>query len=82
MGGGTVFEYCIESLPVALVVLAVTTPLSLVALGVGFWIAHQSVWNVWPLLPIWVLVVAANVWISDRQAHWLVGFVSHRLEVS
>jgi hypothetical protein len=80
--GGTVVEYRVEFLPAALLLLAVTTPLSFLVLGVGFWLAHQSVWDVWPLLPIWVLVVAANVWISDRQGHWLLGFVRHRLEAS
>jgi hypothetical protein len=80
--GGTVVSYRIEFLPVALVVLAITTPLSFLVLGVLFWFSHQSVWELWPLVPIWVFIVGANVWVSDRQAHWLVGFISHRLEAS
>src|ERR1700694_4084928 len=81
-GGGTVVSYRIEFLPVLLVMLAITTPLSLLVLAVGFWLAHQSVFDVWPLLPFVGLVIAGNLWISDRQAHWLVGFVSQRLEDS
>jgi hypothetical protein len=81
-GGGTVVRYRIEFLPAAIVVLAIVTPLSLVVVGGLFWLAHQSVWEIWPLLPISVLVVAANLWVSDRQAHWLVDFVRHHLDVS
>ncbi len=80
--GGTFVEYRVEFLPVALWVLAVTTPIGFAVIGAGLWLAHQSVWDVWPILPMWVVGVAANVWISDRQAHWLVDFISHRLEVS
>ncbi len=55
---------------------------TVVVVGRLFWFAHQSVWEIWPLVPISVLVVAANLWFSDRQAYWLVDFVRHHLEVS
>ena len=80
--GGTFVEYRVEFLPVALWVLAVTTPLGFAVIGAGFWLAHQSVWDVWAILLMWPLGVAANVWISERQAHPLLGFVRDRLEVS
>lgn len=79
--GGTFVEYRVEFLPVAVWMLAVTTPLGFAVIGAGFWLAHQSVWDVWPILPLWVLGIAANVWISDRQGHRLLAFISHRLEV-
>ena len=81
-GGGTVVRYRTEFLPAAIVVLAIVTPLSLLVVGGLFWLAHQSVWEIWPLVPIAVLVIAGNLWISNRQAHWLVDFVRHQLGVS
>lgn len=80
-GGGTVVRYRIEFLPAAIVVLVIVTPISLVVLVGLFWLAHQSLWELWPLVPISVLVIAANLWILDRQAHWLVDFVRHQLDV-
>ncbi len=78
--GGTVVKYRIEFLPALLVALAIATPVGLIVLGLLFWLAHQSLWELWPVIPISVLVVGANLWISVRQAHWLVGFVSHQIE--
>ncbi len=81
-GGGTVINYRIEFLPAALVALAVGFPLGLLVLIGLFWLARQSLWEIWPLIPISVLVVAANLWISERQAHWLVDFVGHQLNAT
>jgi hypothetical protein len=78
--GGTVGKYRIEFLPAAVVALAIATPVGLFVLGLLFWLAHQSLWELWPVIPISVLVVGANLWVSDRQAHWLIGFVSHQIE--
>jgi hypothetical protein len=79
-GGGTVVKYQIEFLPALLVAWAIVTPISLFVLGTLFWLAHEGLWELWPLIPISVVVIGANLWVSDRQAHWLVGFVSHQLE--
>ena len=79
-GGGTVVKYRIEFLPALLVALAIATPISFFVLGMLFWLAHESLWELWPLIPISVVVIGANLWVSDRQAHWLVNFVSDQLE--
>lgn len=81
-GGSTIVSYRIEFLPVVLLALAITTPLGIMVLALGFWLAHQNIWEVWSLLPLCVLVIGGNLWISDRQAHWLVVFVRNRLEAS
>jgi len=79
-GGGTVVKYQIEFLPALLVGLVIVTPISLFVLGMLFWLAHESLWELWPLIPISVVVIGANLWVSDRQAHWLVAFVGQELE--
>jgi hypothetical protein len=78
--GGTVVKYRIEFLPALLLAWAIATPIGLVMLGLLLWLAHESLWELWPLIPITVVVIGANLWVSDRQAHWLVGFVSNKLE--
>lgn len=79
-GGGTLVNYRIEFLPALLVGWAIATPIGLLVLVMLFSLAHENLWELWPLIPISVLVIGANLWISDRQARWLVAFVSQKLE--
>ena len=79
-GGGTLITYRTEFLPVALAGLAVAYPLGLLVLGAMVWLRYLNLSDLWPLVPITVLVGGLNVWYSDRQAQGLVAFVRHLLE--
>ena len=80
--GGTIINFRIEFLPVALAALAVGTPLGLLVLVAVFGLAHESVWELWPVILMYVLGLGANLWLSDRQARRLIDFVSRRLEAA
>ena len=81
-GGGTVVEYRIEFLPVAVVSLAKSAPVGFLVLGMLFWLAHQSLLELWWFVPLTAFVVAANLWVSEIQRRRLIAFVMDRLEAS
>jgi protein-S-isoprenylcysteine O-methyltransferase Ste14 len=81
-GGGTTVEYRVEFLPVAVVSLAIGWPLGFFAIVLFLSLAHQSFIVLWWLVPLTVLVAAANLWISEMQARWLTHFVRDRLEAT
>jgi hypothetical protein len=79
-GGGTVVEYRIELIPIAVASFAIALPMSIFVLALLFWLSHESLLELWWLGPIVIFVVAVNLWLSERQARGLVRFVEDRLE--
>jgi hypothetical protein len=81
-GGGTLVAYRVELLPAALIGLAIAYPLGLLVIGGMLWLRFLNLIDVWPLVPITVVVGGLNLWFSDRQARRLVDFVCNQLEAS
>jgi hypothetical protein len=81
-GGGTLVNYRIEFPPALFGVFVISAPLSLLVIGGIFWLAHQSLWELWPLITISAFVFGTNLWIANRHVHWLVRFISRQLEAS
>jgi hypothetical protein len=81
-GIGTLVNYRVEFPPAEFVVFVIIVPVSLLVIGGIFWLANQSLWELWLLIPISAFVVGTNLWIADRHAHWLVRFISRQLEAS
>jgi hypothetical protein len=78
--GGTLVTYRVELLPVALVGLAIAYPLGLFMLAGLVWLRYVNLSDLWPLVPITVLVGGANLWFSERQGRWLVDSMRRQLE--
>jgi hypothetical protein len=80
--GLTVVDYWIELKPYLVFAWLAVTPVSFGVVILGFILAHT------PLTYLWVFVLAAaigialNVYMSKRQAQWLVAFVRRELERS
>ena len=80
--GLTSVDYWIEWKPIAVVALLISSPLSLGVLAAGFILAHIPLVYLWPFIPAVVLVIAANAYISERQAQWLAAFVRRELDTA
>ena len=77
--GPTSVDYRIELIPAAMFALVISTVIGIAVLAFLLTLTHTSVVVLWPAIPIVVLVVAANIWISERQAQWLGAFVRREL---
>jgi hypothetical protein len=77
--GPTHVDYRIEFIPDAMFVLVVSTVIGTAVLAFLLTLTHIALVELWPLIPLAVLVAAANVWTSERQAQWLVAFVRREL---
>jgi hypothetical protein len=77
--GPTSVDYGIELIPAAMFALVTSTVIGIAVLAFLLTFTHTAVVVLWPAIPIAVLVVAANIWISERQAQWLVAFVRREL---
>jgi hypothetical protein len=79
-GSGCSVDYRIELIPRAFIEVAIAfvvgTPILLVLVNLGYIAARE----VASLIVIVLVVVAANIWFSDRQSQWLKAFVSRELE--
>jgi TctA family transporter len=68
-----------ELIPAAIFALVVATVVGIAVLVFLLTLTHTSVAVLSPLIPIAVLVVAANIWICERHAQCLVAFVRREL---
>jgi hypothetical protein len=64
--GPTHVDYRVELIPAAMFALVVSTVIGIVVLAFLLTLAHEPLVVLWPFIPIAVLVIAANIWISER----------------
>jgi hypothetical protein len=77
---GSGVDYRVEFIPWLLWALALSVVISILVLIVLLWIGHGSTSQLGWSIVIVPLALAANLWISERQAQWLRDYVTSALE--
>lgn len=78
----TVVDYWIELKPYLVLAWLIVTPVSFGIVVVGFILANIHLTYLWVFALAAAVGIALNVYISKRQAQWLVAFVRRELEAS
>lgn len=77
---GSGVDYRVEFIPWLLWALALSVVISILVLIVLLWIGHGSTSQLGWSIVIVPLALAANLWISERQAQWLRVYMTSALE--
>jgi hypothetical protein len=80
--GLTVVDYWIELKPYVVLAWLVSTLAGAGIITLGLVLAHIPLTNLWVFVAAAALVIAPNIYVSTRQAQWLVAFVRRELEAS
>jgi hypothetical protein len=78
--GRTFVDYWIELKPYLVLAWLLVTPVSFGILIVGFVLAHVPLTDLWLFVLAAAALIAPTVYVSKRQAQWLVAFVRRELE--
>ncbi len=80
--GLTVVDYWIELKPYLMLTWLVAMPVSFGVVVVGLLLAHLPLTDLWVFVPAAAVVIAPTVYISRRQAQWVVALLRRELEAS